>query len=602
MKMRAKDTFIKNCMCIGGCLFVLGILSAIAVIIEKTEGKKPDKQTVYNVDSSVQSEPDGNWDNLSQDIGNDTNLLIQIMWEEQQEQADDAIETLNVKIYQKGEEKPFQELQADYEEQDIEPFAFQDLNADGYLDLLFIEKKSGEHRILASYLWSGSRQKFVRGPKELDGFDYYAAIIDEGSRKIQVGKVKNNGYENYTYKWSNETDFELVKSFRDTRTENGAAVRIASFEDGEEHVLTDCEYDTGQFPYHFERYSYGNDIFREFYSDNPVWEKTIHAEYMDQTYTLYYAQMMQYDSENEENVTGYEGHLWVTDEDTRIVKRLFWQSKAPYQKITWEEAAEKQEESALFIQYADGSEKTCTLSEILKDPAEAVYEKSMLIDFGVKEYSIDNETYDDTADRIYKEAFYRALSGQDMVRTLEDEEVYLKEYWGYQGDPLMDDEAFLQNLIENTQFYYMDFDGDGLPELAMDIIGDGLHILKYLPDEEIVELIFGYERMPYFNLLGSGQLYYHNPTLANKDIWEYDIVDADGQDSLVAYFLEDADYKPHKEENEWWDVAYFVYLDEELGLVQVEETNYQKITKNFFNAVEHAMEAMTFEEIFEEQF
>ena len=34
----------------------------------------------------------------------------------------------------------------------------------------------------------------------------------------------------------------------------------------------------------------------------------------------------------------------------------------------------------------------------------------------------------------------------------------------------------------------MDFDGDGLLELVKDIIGDSLHILKYLPEEKIVEI------------------------------------------------------------------------------------------------------------------
>lgn len=147
----------------------------------------------------------------------------------------------------------------------------------------------------------------------------------------------------------------------------------------------------------------------------------------------------------------------------------------------------------------------------------------------------------------------------------------------------------------------MDFDGDGLPELVTDIIGDGLHILKYLPNEEIVELFFGYERMPYYYLLGSGQLYYRNPTIANIGIWRYDIVDTDGQDYPVVYFEENADYKPHKDdENEWWDMAYFVCLDAELGLVQVDEERYQEITAKFFDAVEHAATAMTFEEVFGE--
>lgn len=403
--------------------------------------------------------------------------------------------------------------------------------------------------------------------------------------------------ETDNYQWSNEADCEPVKKYDRNRTEEGVSIRIVRFCDGAEQVLTDCEYETARFPYYIERY--GNpdgDIFDAFYRDDFVWEKTIHAGQFDQTYHLYYAQNIRYDRENTENVRGYEGHLWVTDEDSRIVKRLFWQSKAPYTRIAWDE-------SGLLIQYADGSEKTCTLSEIVKDPAEAIYEKSMLIDYSVKEYPIDTEKYDAVMDQIYKEAYYRAISGQDMVRISEEEEAYLKEYWAYQGDSLMEDETFLKNLIDHAKFYYMDFDGDGLPELIMDIVGDGLHILKYLPEEEIVEIFFGYERTPYFHLLGSGQLYYENGMIANMRLWKYMIVDEDGQDSQVVYFEENADYKPHKEnEDEWWDMAYWIYLDEELGLVQVDEKRYREITENFLDAVEHAPAAMTFDEVFGEDY
>lgn len=443
-------------------------------------------------------------------------------------------------------------------------------------------------------------------PEKSDGYSYYDPVIDQDSRIIRIKESPNGVYED-TCQGSNETDGELkntyykertdgelTKTFYKERTDDGTAVRIVSICDGEEKVLTDCEYSTFDFPYYFER-GY-EDIFYTFYLDDFVWEKTIYIESTGETYTLYYAQEIQYDSEGEEERTGFEGHLWVTDEDTRIVKRLFWQSEEPCTKITWEE-------SMLLLQYADGSDRTCTLSEILKDPAEAVYEKCMQIDYSVKEYAIDAEEYDDMTDRIFKEAYYSALSGKDMVRTREGEEVYLKEYWYYQGgsDKEMSDEVFLENLIENAKFYYMDFDGDGLPELVTDIIGDGLHILKYLPNEEIVELFFGYERMPYYNLLGSGQLYYRNPTVANIGIWRYDIVDTDGQDYSVVYFEENADYKPHKDdESEWWDMAYFVYLDEELGLVQVDEERYQEITAKFFDAVEHAVTDMTFEEVFGE--
>lgn len=174
------------------------------------------------------------------------------------------------------------------------------------------------------------------------------------------------------------------------------------------------------------------------------------------------------------------------------------------------------------IRYVDDSEKSCLSAEIVQDPVEAVYEKSMQIDYSVKEYAINTQKVDVITNEIYKDAYYKVLSGQNSARTRDGKEVYWKEYCSFQGelDVGMTDEVFLESLIKNTKFYYMDFDGDGLPELVMDIIGDGLHILKYLPDEKMVEIFFGYERMPYYHLLGSGQLYYRNPTYANKDIWD----------------------------------------------------------------------------------
>ena len=119
---------------------------------------------------------------------------------------------------------------------------------------------------------------------------------------------------------------------------------------------------------------------------------------------------------------------------------------------------------------------------------------------------------------------------------------------------------------------------------------------------DIVELFFGYERMPYYHLLGSGQLYYKNGMLANKLMLRYDTVDAYGQVRRIVSFMEDADYKSHKEDEEiWWDMSYWVYLDEELGMVQIDENRYREITEDFLNAVEHVVPANTFEEIFGER-
>lgn len=72
-------------------------------------------------------------------------------------------------------------------------------------------------------------------------------------------------------------------------------------------------------------------------------------------------------------------------------------------------------------------------------------------------------------------------------------------------------------------------------------------------------------------------------------------------------FVEDADYLPHKEdEDEWWNMAYFVCLngifDEEQEMVQIDEQRYQEMTAKFFDAVKHAVKAMTFEEVFGNRF
>lgn len=122
---------------------------------------------------------------------------------------------------------------------------------------------------------------------------------------------------------------------------------------------------------------------------------------------------------------------------------------------------------------------------------------------GVKEYAIDTVKYDAAVDRIYRDAYYRAISGQDQVRTVGEGDVSLKSYWCYQGD----------------------------------------------------------------------------------------------------FFMEDADYKPHKEDEDiWWDTAYWVCVDEELGMVQVDEKRYRELTRHLLEAVDHAVSPQTFEEIFGDWF
>ncbi len=535
---------------------------------------------------------------LQQDVGEEKDILVQIR---PIENIRDESRKYVIEVYWEKDDSPFQSILTEsvalgnvysylYDKffyVDHVPFSFQDFNVDGYLDINYIN--AGSSKVFSHYIWSPSQQKFVRGPEELEQcLKYY--IYDEDSRRFKVTKAGTYESSIDYYQWSNETDCEQIKTFHAGREENGNGVfvRIADCCDGEEQVIMDYDYDIEDYPYSVDRYAMQYSFFVSFCEDNLLWEETVRDKDFGESYRLYYAQ---------EALTNYmgiasgeiEGHLWVLDENTKLVKKLFWKEPAFCERVSWEDE--------LVIQYFDGSEKRWTLEEILKDPAKEIYDRSMQIDYTVKEFPIDTIKYDVQTDKQYKDAYYKAVSNQIPVRQLKGEKIYLK---GYFYDSMeRTDEEYLEDLIQDTHFYYMDFDGDGMPELVMDVMyGGGLHILKYLPEEDVVEFFFASYRMPYYNLLGAGQLCYHHPCLANKDIWAYEVVDENGQTENVAYFLEDYDYV-HPDDGSWQG-TYWVDLNDELGMVQVDEESYKEITKNFFEAVKNAPSEMSFEEIFGE--
>lgn len=538
-----------------------------------------------------------------QNVGEEKSLLLQVSLHRQ---TSDEGKQYQVEAYWEGEEKPFQsffteavelrydlskEFNKDREWDMLEnqtPFSFRDLNADGYLDFHYIS--DSRPRKFFHYFWSPSGQKFVRGPEELEQY-LECYIIDSDERRLKVVKDTVGEVSSNVYQWSGELDYKLVRTFHAVRPEsgNGFWVHMEKEDSGEEKIFMDYEYDIEEYPYYVDRYAmmYDN-LFWTFFTQEQLWVKTIQSKESGKNYQLSYGRRV---------FSGYEpeGNLWVLDESGKLIKRLTWQETAPYREIQWEDNGSKQ---ALIIYYEDGSGKRWTLEEILKDPAKEIHDRSMQIDYTVKESPIDTIKYDVQTDKQYKDAYYKVVSNQIPLRGLKSEEIYLKRYF---CDYVMEttDEEYLADLIKSTHFYYMDFDGDGMPELVMDIMyGGGLHILKYLPEEDVVEFFIANPRMSYYDLLGAGQLCYHNPCLANKDIWEYDVVDGNGQAECIAYFLEDYDYV-HPDDGSWQG-TYWVALNDELGLVQVDEESYKEITKNFFEAVENAPEEMSFEEIFGE--
>ncbi|MCM1536366.1 MAG: hypothetical protein NC126_10635 [Clostridium sp.] len=532
---------------------------------------------------------------LRQDVGEEKDILV---WIKPVKNLSDESRAYTIEVYWEKEEKPFQSIPADnvqitnvssylYNTYYVDklPFSFQDFNVDGYLDISFVEASSP--KVFSHYIWSPTRQRFVRGPKELEECLHYY-IYDENNRRFEVTKEGMNTDSVYYYQWSGETDCECIKTFYAEREEKGneVVVRIRDHRDGEDRIIMDYRYNLENYPYEINKYWIVYSFFTVFCQDNFLWQETVRDRASGKNYTLYYAQ--EFKTNYMGDATGeIEGHVWALDEDTKLVKKLFWMEPAACEKAGWEEG------QALVIRYCDGSEKKWTLSEILKDPAEEIYKRGMQIDYTVKEFPIDTEKYDAQTDKQYKDAYYKALSSQTPVRDSESE-IYLKKYF---RDADMEDEKYLEDIIDSTRFYYMDFDGDGMPELIMNVAyGDGLHILKYLPDEDVVEFFFAAYRMPYYDLMGAGQLYYDHGTIANKWQQAYDVVDKDGQTKRAAYFLEEYDYLYHEDDS--WKGTYWVDLNDELGMVQVDEMRYYELISRFTDALKDAPAEMSFEEIF----
>ena len=126
------------------------------------------------------------------------------------------------------------------------------------------------------------------------------------------------------------------------------------------------------------------------------------------------------------------------------------------------------------------------------------------VDFSSKEYSINWEIYTDQVEQAYKENFYRIITNQMPLEYEEEKAVYFRDH--LRGISDLDDMEFIEQFVKETRYRFIDCDGDGLPELLMDIGINGFCILKYLVEEQKVEVYHWLNE--YEVLLGSNQIGY----------------------------------------------------------------------------------------------
>ncbi len=225
--------------------------------------------------------------------------------------------------------------------------------------------------------------------------------------------------------------------------------------------------------------------------------------------------------------------------------------------------------------------------------AEIVCERLRSIDFTIKEYPIDTEVYTEEMDREYKEVFLQVLLNQIPVQYEDGEETYFEDI-----DPVKEKlNADHMTMIKEFFVYcYLDFDGDGLPELIVDPRGayvrfGGPRIFKYDRDSKKV-YVDGYRFMRYRPLCAS-KFYYENNGLISSINYGYQEIDSQGN------VIEDVKFQlqhPAYGDPE----RYFINSLGEFKCVNVEidKESWDEIFHDFFEAKDNAVTEVTFDELF----
>ena len=223
-----------------------------------------------------------------------------------------------------------------------------------------------------------------------------------------------------------------------------------------------------------------------------------------------------------------------------------------------------------------------------EDIVKQVCERMKSIDYSVQEYPIDTNLYDSQTDEEYKNAFLQALLSRTPIGDNENGEYYireLREELRY-GRSTISEETYIGFLNDLFRFYYLDFDGDGLPEL---LINGGGHILKYCSDDKQVYDIAP-ENMGHWDLLCSGKMYYHIESDSAYFIkYGYQEINSSGEVDREVIF--EYNFLPDS------PTEYLVSIDE-FEEVEVGKENWELLTQGLLDAETNAFPHMTFDDLF----
>lgn len=248
---------------------------------------------------------------------------------------------------------------------------------------------------------------------------------------------------------------------------------------------------------------------------------------------------------------------------------------------------------------SDGAEPESEDAEIAGENNQSGLTKQEILDF-IRNidyvgpvYEIDTATYDESMDALYKEAFDLALHNQLPVVYERTEALYLRDVMSFSSDDWTE-ERYFEEYVKDGDYYYFDFDGDGLPELIVDAVWgfSGPCVLQYDASSGLVRLYnndSGTSNCMYYALLGAGRFYYC-AGYGSGDYWGYVPLNEEGGVNAEAIVGFDLLFDNGKKSYQVW-----LGNGEPLKLSREE---WEEVSEKFFEAIRECPEPMTYEDIF----
>ncbi|EOS19228.1 hypothetical protein C804_06502 [Lachnospiraceae bacterium A4] len=247
---------------------------------------------------------------------------------------------------------------------------------------------------------------------------------------------------------------------------------------------------------------------------------------------------------------------------------------------------------------SNGFEPSRQMEESEEERRQKVCNLVQEFDYTVQEYPLDTELYDVEMDQNYKKAFLALMFHKKPLPSDDASGTFFYDFpLEMRADWFLSKSSFIDAMINSAEYWYLDFDGDGLPELIFEIYGGGPkpQILKYDREKQCAYLYLMGETYNW-HFLSSGKLYYYNPTSMGVLRCGVKKFDSRGNETIEIAFTNYFGCDPAECSVSYRSVENPASIVDES--CHVDEAVWDELTKDLLDAIDNKIPGMTFDEVF----